>query len=106
MSKEFYNPSDIQKQENSKNSALILIQGSGSVRPGIWARSASIVSNFEIGTMLPQVDWAVNHKQKHAVLILNPNESQDEHGNEIPFNMDMSDHACFVWKHYVENSGF
>ena len=32
---------------------MVLIQGTGSVRAGIWARSASINDNFEIGSMIP-----------------------------------------------------
>lgn len=56
--------------------------------------------------MLPQVDWAVNHKSKFAVLIMNPNEEEDEKGEQIPFQQDMADHACFIWKNYIENSGF
>ena len=49
MSKEFYQPS-----KNNKNKiGLVLIQGTGAVRAGIWARSVSINEDFYIGTMLP-----------------------------------------------------
>lgn len=42
MSSEFYKP-DL--DENSKKTALILIQGTGAVRAGIWARSVCINDN-------------------------------------------------------------
>lgn len=41
-----------QRNEN----ALILIQGTGSVRAGVWARSATLNENLEIGSMLPLID--------------------------------------------------
>ena len=57
MSKEFKEPN---KQENSKKIAVVLIQGTGAVRAGIWARSVCINENIELGSMLPQLDWAIN----------------------------------------------
>ena len=54
MSNEFYHPS-----KNNKNKiGLVLIQGPGAVRSGIWARSVAINEDFNLGTMLPQVSWA------------------------------------------------
>ena len=50
MSKSFSKPNKI---SNKKKKALVLIQGTGAVRAGLWARSASINDNFEMGTMLP-----------------------------------------------------
>ena len=41
-----------------KDSALILIQGTGSVRAGVWARSVCLNENLEKGTMLPLIDAA------------------------------------------------
>ena len=32
---------------------LVLIQGSGEVRPGIWARSVCVNDDLDLGTMLP-----------------------------------------------------
>lgn len=55
MSSEFYKP-DL--DENKKRTALVLIQGTGAVRAGIWARSVCINDNHQLGTMLPQVEWA------------------------------------------------
>ena len=38
---------------NYNKSALILIQGTGNVRAGIWARSVCIQDDFFVGSMLP-----------------------------------------------------
>lgn len=43
MSSHFRNP-DLEK--NAKTRALVLIQGTGEVRAGIWARSVCINENF------------------------------------------------------------
>ena len=40
------------KKLNNGKTALILIQGSGPVRPGIWARSVCINDCLENGTMI------------------------------------------------------
>ena len=45
------------RQENWANNynktGLILIQGTGQVRAGIWASSVCIQENFLVGSMLP-----------------------------------------------------
>ena len=92
MTKHFSEPSE----RNKNKKALVLIQGTGAVRAGLWARSATINDNFEIGTMLPQIKWAIDHK--FAVLVMNPNHGAD--------GSNMQTHACDVWNKYVKNSGF
>lgn len=67
MTKEWQQP----KESNKGKVALVLIQGTGAVRAGIWARSVCINENLELGSMLPQVDWAV--KNEYAVFVMNPN---------------------------------
>lgn len=103
MSKEFYQPDS---QANNGKTALVLIQGTGAVRAGIWARSVSINENFELGTMLPQIEWAV--REKHfPVLVMNPNYNKEpESGKSIPLSETGQKHALHVWKNYVVNSGF
>ena len=54
-----------------KESALILIQGTGSVRPGVWARSVCLNENLEKGSMLPLIDAA--QRNNMSVLVMNPN---------------------------------
>ena len=70
MSADFLRPS----KENIKRTALILIQGS-ETEFGLWSTSVSITENLEVGSMLPQIDWAVNHKN-YSVLVMNPNKNQ------------------------------
>ena len=53
MSHHFYRPDEAQQKENSEKIALVLIQGTGAVRAGYWARSVCINANYELGSMLP-----------------------------------------------------
>ena len=76
MSPDFYKPDEKQKKLNSEKTALVLIQGTGAVRAGYWARSVCINANYELGSMLPQIDWAINFND-YGVLVMNPNLSQD-----------------------------
>mmetsp|Transcript_1413 Transcript_1413/g.2487 ORF Transcript_1413/g.2487 Transcript_1413/m.2487 type:complete len:119 (+) Transcript_1413:477-833(+) len=102
MTREFYE----EGIDNSGKGALVLIQGSGEVRPGQWTRSVCINANMELGSMLPQVDWAVN-QQKMAVIILNPNQTRDAQTREpIPLNGTSGEHCLHVWKNYVLSKGF
>ena len=39
--------------KGDKKTAMVLIQGTGAVRAGIWARSVAINDCFENGSMLP-----------------------------------------------------
>ena len=67
MSNEFYAPS----KSNSEKTALVLIQGTGAVRAGVWARSVVVNDSLEIGSMLPQIEWA--NENKLPVIVMNPN---------------------------------
>jgi len=90
---------------NRKQRALVLIQGSGAVRAGIWARSVCINDGLETGSMLPFIDLA--KRLNLAVMVMNPNYTSDpETGIPIPNSNSMVDHALFVWENYVLNSGF
>ena len=55
--------------------ALVLIQGTGAVRAGIWARSVCINENLEKGSMLPFIDLC--RKIDIPVLVMNPNYNRD-----------------------------
>ena len=75
------------------------------MRAGIWARSVCINEGLETGSMLPFANLA--EKLGMAVLVMNPNYNSDpETGVAIPHNESSIEHAIFVWKHYVVNSGF
>lgn len=58
---------------SNEEGCLILIQGSGVVRPGQWARSCCINESLDIGSMFPYMKKA---KENHlSVIILNPNQT-------------------------------
>ena len=102
MSEEFYTPQESNREKN----ALVLIQGTGNVRAGQWARSVCINDDLEKGSMLPQIDWALNQK-KYPVIVMNPNYNRDPETNKpVPLNSTMAQHAIHVWKHYIRNANF
>ena len=102
MSMEFLRPKPAQ---NKGRKALVLIQGTGAVRAGIWARSACINENLEVGSMLPFVDKC--RDLGIPVLVMNPNYNEDpESGVSVPYDQTMQDHALWVWDKYVKDSGF
>ena len=104
MHNEFKEPN---REANSGKRALVLIQGSGGVRPGIWTRSvclgssfrdsSKVAKDFELGTMLPFID--VCKKLDIPVLVMNPNE-------DVPGISGSASHAIYVWEKYVKDSGF
>jgi hypothetical protein len=49
----------------------VLIQGTGSVRAGVWARSVFMNESVEKGSMLPFLELANN--QAMSVIVMNPN---------------------------------
>mgnify|MGYP006126122007 CR=1 FL=1 len=76
------------------------------MRAGLWANSVAVNDCFQLGTMLPQVDWAVN-KAKIAVIVMNPNFNNDPiTGAPIPQSGSMASHALHVWEKYIALSGF
>ena len=50
MSQEFKEPVP---RDNLGKKALVIIQGSGHVRPGIWSRRVCLDQDLESGSMLP-----------------------------------------------------
>jgi hypothetical protein len=65
--------------------ALVLIQGTGEVRAGIWARSVCINHGLEKGSMLPFLDLC--QEKDIAVLVMNPNYNRDpETGSIVPYS--------------------
>lgn len=67
MSPDFYDPDCPEKNEE----ALVLIQGTGAVRAGVWARSVCINHSLEKGTMFPLIKAA--QRNKKSVIVFNPN---------------------------------
>ena len=82
---------------------LILIQGTGVVRLGQWARSVCINENLNIGTMIPYVNKAIENK--FSVIILNPNERKDFKTEKIipEFNL-MEKHSVYVYNNIIKTN--
>lgn len=79
----------------SKKNKLVLINGSGAVRAGQWARSIIVNNNLYSGSMLPYIGWAKDND--FDILVLNTNESGSKmKGSEDPF-----DHAQTVWNNFL-----
>lgn len=56
------------------NKALVIIQGSGAVRPGMWARALCINAALSMGTIFPYLEKAAS--EGYGVIVLNPNENR------------------------------
>ncbi|TNV79383.1 hypothetical protein FGO68_gene14982 [Halteria grandinella] len=95
MTRDFYDP----EYQPKNKKALVLIQGTGQVRAGVWARSVCINESIEKGSMLPQIDAAL--KNGCSVIVFNPNLNRKE-GVNIPYCRSMESHSTYVWHTYVE----
>jgi hypothetical protein len=73
------------KDINRHQRALVLIQGTGAVRAGIWSRSVCINEGLETGSMFPFIDLC--RELDIAVLVMNPNFNRDpETGAIVPYS--------------------
>ena len=83
---------------------LILIQGTGAVRLGQWARSVCINENIYLGSMIPYVDEAI--KRNFSVIIFNPNERVDfkNEKNRIEEFSTMERHSVYVYNNIVKTN--
>ena len=63
----FMSPQDLE----TTGTLLVVIQGSGAVRPGQWARALCINESLEKGTIFPYIQMA--YQRSYQVLVLNPN---------------------------------
>ena len=82
---------------------LMLIQGTGAVRLGQWARSVCINENLELGTMKPYIEKA--KQNKFSVIIYNPNERRDfDTGENIKEFFTMERHSVYVYNNIVKKN--
>lgn len=95
ISSNFNNPS----QQHPK--ALLLIQGAGAVRPGIWARSVCINDSLKTGSMNSFLAFA--NKHQFEVIIFNPNKTRSK-GKQIPKNGSLEQHGIYVWERFIRDS--
>ncbi|CAG8484114.1 8522_t:CDS:10 [Paraglomus occultum] len=88
---------------NKCEKLMLLIQGSGAVRPGQWARQVIINDSLQMGSMFPYIEKA--QEQGFGIIIPNPNvnyapvksfERQRIEGSGTP-----PGHCLYVWKHFV-----
>jgi len=83
---------------NEADHVLLLIQGSGRVRVGVWGCALCINKDLQQGTMLPFIHKA--REQEYGVIVLNPNYNED-HGKRVPGSETPDRHVAHVWKHLV-----
>eukprot|EP00347_Sterkiella_histriomuscorum_P010396 403376461 len=86
--------------DDSVNKCFVIIQGTGEVRAGMWSRRVCINDNLNLGSMLPQIEWALS--QGFKVIVFNPNMRKDPRfGQNIKNCQTMSSHCLYVWEKYV-----
>ncbi|XP_067010373.2 FAM172 family protein homolog CG10038 isoform X2 [Anabrus simplex] len=84
---------------------LILLQGSGAVRAGMWARSLIINEGLETGSQIPYINKAREHG--YSVMVLNPNEGERDFEGRIftiPHSQTPIEHFTYVWKNYIKTA--
>ncbi|CAH0399589.1 unnamed protein product [Chilo suppressalis] len=82
-----------------KDVLMILINGSGAVRAGQWARSLIINENLDKGTQIPYIKKAI--AKDYGVMILNTNDNYQADGKKIKNSSNAEEHAKYVWDTYV-----
>ncbi|XP_047505932.1 FAM172 family protein homolog CG10038 isoform X1 [Pieris napi] len=86
---------------DSQKTLMVLIQGSGAVRAGQWARSLIINNNLDMGTQIPYIQMGI--KRNFGILIMNPNENY-KRNKDIPQSNTSEEHAQYVWKTYISGT--
>ena len=83
---------------------LLLIQGTGAVRLGQWARSVCINENLDLGSMIPYVEKAISNQ--FSVIIFNPNERRDflYEENRIEEFITMEKHSVYVYNKIIKTN--
>eukprot|EP00697_Spironema_sp_BW2_P011847 gnl/Spiro4/2771_TR1348_c0_g1_i1.p2 gnl/Spiro4/2771_TR1348_c0_g1~~gnl/Spiro4/2771_TR1348_c0_g1_i1.p2 ORF type:complete len:265 (-),score=50.94 gnl/Spiro4/2771_TR1348_c0_g1_i1:232-1026(-) len=89
---------------------LVLLQGSGDIRAGMWSRQLVLNNSIREGSMIPYIERARN--EGYEVVICNPNlnegkfEESDDPDDEpalfpIPENDSPRNHLMYVWNHVL-----
>lgn len=82
---------------------LVIIQGAGEVRAGVWARSVCINDHLDAGSMFQYIAQAID--LQYSVIIFNPNFNRNPTTMEpIPGNDSGTNHSKFVWNELVRKS--
>ncbi|KAJ5078108.1 hypothetical protein M0811_05366 [Anaeramoeba ignava] len=77
----------------NEDKLLILVQGSGEVRPGIWTRKFCVTQGLNRGSMIPFVENAI--QKGYSVIIANPNEKMPKITNQ------KVNHLQYIWNEIV-----
>lgn len=83
---------------DAADKVLLLIQGSGRVRVGVWGCALCINKDLDQGTMVPYVRRAA--EQGYGVIVLNPNMNSVEE-QPISGSEDPPKHVAYVWENLV-----
>lgn len=81
---------------------LVLIHGSGAVRPGQWARKLCMNDSLDDGSMLPMIRNA--RERGFSVVVASPNVNIAPNGAYIPGSETSTDHAATMWRLVVQPS--
>ncbi|CAG8454962.1 8029_t:CDS:10 [Paraglomus occultum] len=89
---------------------ILLIQGSGGVRPGQWSRQVIINDSLKLGSMFPYIEQA--QERNFGIIIFNPNVNSvtihnsngcDER-QSIKNSATPVEHCLYVWKNFVSRA--
>ena len=84
---------------------LIIIQGTGAVRIGIWSRQICINDCIEHGSMISYIKTA--KEKKYSLIILNPNERNDDNKDKnkiIKEFTSMEKHCIYVYNNIIKKN--
>ena len=82
---------------------ICIIQGTGAVRPGLWARSVCINNNINLGSIIPYIE---KFEKDFSFVVFNPNENFDiDDKNKIikEFNI-MGQHCLYVYINIIKKN--
>ena len=94
----------VSKDFNSNPKCIILIQGSGNVKVGLWSRSVCINDNLYNGSNIPYIERA--NIINYSIIILNPNERFDIDDNKKKINEfdNMNSHCLYVYENIIKKN--
>ena len=86
------------------SNCICIIQGTGAVRVGLWARSVCINENLYLGSIIPYIKKAFEYN--FSLIILNPNETCDIDNNKIkiPEFNSMESHCNYVYDNIIKKN--
>lgn len=74
---------------------LMLVQGRGRIRAGVWACSLCINHGLDEGSMIPYIHKAA--EAGYGIVVLNPNATTDT-GGRVPGSETPERHLAYVWE--------